>query len=80
MISPTVSKSTSSTVDPPLCCRCSRQRMSNNEIDLSDLIEGQLDKPGAVASVIGWPDLKFKVVQLGIEKSEELRIRQENRP
>lgn len=52
--------------------------MSNSEIDLSDPIEGQFDKPSAVARVIGCPDLEFKVVQLGIEKSLELRIRHED--
>ena len=49
-----------------------RDGVSHDEVDLAETLERQFEESGAIAAVVRWPDLELEIVQLGIEKGQEL--------
>ena len=59
---------------PALRPRPGRNGVSHDEVDLAETLEESC----AVSAVVRWPDLELEIMQLGIEKGQELRIGQED--
>src|SRR5205807_2235136 len=46
------------TLDHLIDCRCFGQGESDDEVDLSDVIECELEEARTIPNVVGWPDLE----------------------